>query len=75
MKDDTFIMSTCEKDAGKGPLNQYVSYTKLGRLIVCNGNQIDVYDGNVLPAYFKANQEAVLYTEDRAKPACLIVYE
>lgn len=73
--DDTFIMTTCEKDQGKGPLNQYVSYLKLGRLIVCSGNQIDVYDGNVLPAYFKANQEAVLYTADRAKPTCLIVYE
>ena len=73
--DDTFIMTTCEREAGKGAMTQYVDYTSIQKVIICSGKDFEVYDGGALPAYFKPNQEALLYTTDRAKPVCLILYE
>ena len=72
---DTFIMSTCERETGKGALTQYVQYAKIEKIIVCRGKQFEIYDGNVLPAYIKTNQEVLLFTSDRAKPTCLRLYE
>lgn len=71
--DDTFIMNTCQRNGIN--MTQYVQYMNLGKLMVCNGRRIEVYEGSLLPAYFRTNQEALLFTSDRAKPVCMILYE
>ena len=75
IKKDVFIMSTCERIKGEGALTQYVPYNELERLVICRDGKIEIYSGSELPAYMKVGTETVLFTSERAKPACLIIYE
>lgn len=79
IKNNTLIMTASKRSADGENEYQYVPCSMLQKVIVCNGSRIRVYDGNLLPAHFKAQKETVLYTTTNelgyAVPVCVVLYE